>query len=229
MLKQFIERQLSLIFGHTENSLERYLADCLGRPVSLVLTENSTSMLSARVREGVIHVRLHRMFMNADNHVMKEIVLFLKNSKGDMGRFRQFLRDNRWQLQKRPPKKVSARTGGRFHDLRELFDEINGEYFGGTINSVITWGTGSSRYAVRKRTLGSYSSASNVIRINPVLDKKHVPRYFVAFVVYHEMLHAAVGVSKQGERRVCHSREFRNRERLFKDYERAMAWERRTA
>ncbi len=58
--------QLNLLFGHTETSLGRHLEVHLGRPVSLVLTDNSTSMLSARVRDGVLHVRLHRIFLNSD-------------------------------------------------------------------------------------------------------------------------------------------------------------------
>jgi hypothetical protein len=54
---------------------------------------------------------------------------------------------------------------------------------------------------------------------------KTIPRYYVAFVVYHEMLHAVLGISIQGNRRSVHSREFRKREKLFKDCEKAMAWE----
>ena len=79
---------------------------------------------------------------------------------------------------------------------------------------------------VRKRTLGSYSERSHTIRINPVLDKRTVPCYVVAYVVYHEMLHAAMGISRHGGRRIVHSREFRRKEKLFKEYEKAMAWER---
>jgi predicted metal-dependent hydrolase len=93
------------------------------------------------------------------------------------------------------------------------------------IRASITWGSGSPRCSVRKRTLGSYSERSHTIRINPVLDRKTVPRYYIAFVVYHEMLHAAMGMPLTGNRRSIHSREFRKREHLFKDYERAVAWE----
>jgi hypothetical protein len=39
------------------------------------------------------------------------------------------------------------------------------------------------------------------------------------------MLHASMGISLQGNRRSVHSREFKKREKLFKDYEKAMAWE----
>lgn len=220
-------RPLDLLFRHTETSLRRYLEESLNRPVTFTLTENSTSMLSARVRNNILHIRLHRMFLNADNRIIDEVVVFLKRKRSKMYLFRKFIRDNREHLPKRPPNKVPIKTLGKFHDLRALYDEINNEYFEGTINAVITWGSRSPRHAVRKRTLGSYSERSHTIRINPVLDKIAVPRYVVASIVYHEMLHAAMGIFQKGERRSIHSREFRRREKLFKDYERAKAWEAR--
>ena len=225
MKKETACGQLNLLFSHADRSLKKYLEERLGRPVFLVLTENSTSMLSARVRDGVLRVRLHRMFLNADSRVMSEIASYLKNRRGAMPHFRSFIRENREQLGLKPPKKVPVRTAGKFHNLCGLYDEINKEYFGGTVNVAITWGTRSPRYAVRKRTVGSYSERSNTIRINPVLDKKTVPRYYVALIVYHEMLHAAMGTPFQGKRRSIHSGEFRKREKLFKDYEKAIAWE----
>ena len=219
------DTQLALSFHHSEASLQQHLEECLNRPVALVFTGNSTSMLSARRDDGVLRVRLHRMFLHADSRVMNEIVSYLKNKRGAMTHFRSFVRDNREQLKIKPPKKVPVKTAGKFHDLSGLYDEINQEYFGGMVNAVITWGTRSPRYAVRKRTLGSYSERSHTIRINPVLDKKTVPRYYVAFIVYHEMLHAALGISIQGKRRSVHSGEFRKREKLYTDCEKAMAWE----
>jgi len=216
---------LNLSFGHTAQSLQHYLEEHLGRPVSLVLTENSTSMLSARVRGGVFRVRLHWMFTQADSRVLAEIVSYLKNKKGALPGFRAFIRENGEKLKARPLNNVRIKTLGKYHDLRELYQEINEEYFAGMINAAITWGAGVQRCAVRKRTLGSYGERSNLIRISPVLDKKTVPRYYIASVVYHEMLHAAMGVPLKGKRRSIHSREFRARERLFKDYEKARAWE----
>src|SRR5574341_1164375 len=162
-------------FGPMENHLKQYLEECLSRSVSLVLTKNSTSMLSARTQDGVLHVRLHRMFLSADRRVMSEIASYLKNRRGAMPHFRNFIRENREQLSLKPPKKVPVRTVGKFHDLCGLYDEINKEYFGGMVNAVITWGTRSPRYAVKRRTV--------------------------------------------------HTREFRTREKLFKDYEKATAWE----
>jgi len=221
--------QLAMLFSHTESSLKRHFEDCLGRPVSLVLTGNSTTMLSAGLHRNVLRVRLHRMFLEADSRVLGEIVSFLKARKGRMPLFRRFLRDRREQLREKPPNRVSIRTAGKVYDLGELYRGINEEYFGGMVTAAITWGARSARSSARKRTLGSYNERSHTIRINPLLDKKTVPPYFIAFIVYHEMLHAALGVALQGARRSIHSREFRKRERLFKDYEKAAAWERGNA
>jgi hypothetical protein len=167
------------------------------------------------------------MFLSADHEVIVEIVSYLNKRRGAMPHFRSFIRANREDLKRKPAKKVNLRTEGRHHDLSELYDEINRAYFGSTVTAAITWGTRSPRSAVRKRTVGSYSERSNTIRINPVLDRKDVPACYVAFVVYHEMLHADMGTALRGKRRSVHPREFRRREKLFQEYEKAMAWEKR--
>jgi predicted metal-dependent hydrolase len=165
------------------------------------------------------------MFLASGEDVLTEIVSFLKNKKRAMPAFRRFIRENRNSCTAKQPNRIPVKTLGAIFDLRELYEEINREYFGGCITAAITWGSRSPRYSVRKRTLGSYSERSNMIRINPVLDRKNIPRYYISFVVYHEMLHAALGISKPGERRSIHPREFRRRERLYKDYERARTFE----
>ncbi|MHB8845770.1 MAG: hypothetical protein ACYC7L_13605 [Nitrospirota bacterium] len=219
--------QLPLPFTRTEQALKRTLEERLGRPVSLILTDNSTTMLSCATRDGVLVVRLHRMFLSADSLVLDEIVSYLRRRKAAMPHFRSFLRLNREDLRRKPAKKVSVRTRGRHHDLAELYDEINRAYFDSKVTAAITWGSRSPRSAVRKRTVGSFSERSNTIRINPVLDRKDVPNFYVAFIVYHEMLHADMGIALRGTRRSVHPREFRRREKLFQEYEQAMAWERR--
>jgi hypothetical protein len=219
------DMQLALPFTPTESALRLILEERLGRPVSLILTDNSTSMLSCAIRDGVLSVRLHRMFLSADHAVIGEIVSYLNKRRDAMPHFRSFLRLNREDLRRKRVKKVVVRTKGRHHDLSELYDEINSSYFGNKVTTTITWGSLSPRSAVRKRTVGSYSERSNTIRINPVLDRKDVPACYVAFVVYHEMLHADMGTTMRRTRRSVHPREFRRREKLFQEYEKAMAWE----
>src|SRR4051812_25586587 len=46
--------------------LELRLSELLGAVVDLTLTDNSRTMVSARERQGITHVRLHNMFVGAD-------------------------------------------------------------------------------------------------------------------------------------------------------------------
>ena len=217
--------QLFFPFEHDPGFLVRTFEKVSGRSVTLVLTDNSTSMLSIRRKGGVSCVRLHRMFLCADEATLKEIASFIKRGSGSMPRFRAFLKQMSSVVRSKPPRYFSVRTQGKCHDLYAIFERLNEEYFDSRLTPVITWGTRTSRKAVRKRTLGSFCNHTNIIRINTVLDKNTVPHYYIEFVVYHEMLHAAIGVGVKDGRRSVHTRAFRERERLFKDYDKAIRWE----
>jgi hypothetical protein len=84
------------------------------------------------------------------------------------------------------------------------------------------------RVGDRRRTVktGVYLEEGRLIRIHPSLDRQEVPGFYVAFVVFHEMLHQAVPAREVNGRRVVHGAEFRRRERAWPDYARALAWER---
>jgi predicted metal-dependent hydrolase len=184
-------------------------------------------MLSVRKKGNTISVRLHRIFLDARYDVIEEIGGFIKKRKGSTPLLRRFVKENISRLKNAPPKRVKINTQGKYHHLGEIYDSLNREYFREKLSCPITWGTGRARYAVRKRTLGSYSRHANIIRINTILDRKYVPRYFIEFVVFHEMLHADMDPAKKNGRNIVHSREFKCREKHFRDYERAIRWERK--
>jgi predicted SprT family Zn-dependent metalloprotease len=219
--------QLSFQFSNSKDTLREYLERITRKSVSLILTDNSTSMLSIRTKSNSISVRMHWMFLNADKEIIREIANFIKTRKGRTPLIRKFISENRNCLKnrERDSRQPRIRTQGRFYDLKEIFDSLNNNYFGGGITASISWGKRNSRKEVRKRTLGSYCGHSNTIRINPVLDRKNVPHYFIEYVIYHEMLHSAVTWEKKNSRKSVHTSEFRKRERLFKKYDKAIAWE----
>lgn len=220
---------MALPFERSEKILHGRLQQALGEKICLTVTDNSTSMISSSLKGGVIHLRLHRMFLAADDGVIEEIAKFVRSRNCRTPLIRRYIRENRGRLRDRPPKTVNARTKGRYHDLGALFSRVNEEYFGGRVTARITWGSRKRGWAVRLRTLGSYSSRAHIIRINPILDSRSVPSYFLSFVVYHEMLHADIGTEEKNGRRLVHSKVFRERERIFAGYERALAWERQWA
>ena len=219
------EDQLSLQFGLSEETLKDHLRKAAGKKISLTITDNSASIISARTKDGVLHVRLHRMFLHADVSIVDEVAAFTTGRKSKTPLIREFIRRHSGLLRKRERRPPRISPQGRYHDLASLLGSVNREYFDGRIAAPITWGTGRRGRAVRRRTLGSYSSHTGTIRINPVLDRKRVPSYFIEFIIYHEMLHADMGVEDRMGRRSVHTPEFRRRERMFRRYSDALAWE----
>jgi hypothetical protein len=220
-------QQLTLQFPCDEHSLREYLEKKINRDVSLVVTDNSASMLSVKDKGRAVTVRLHRIFLSAGREVIEEIAGFIKNEKGRTPHIRDFINRNTHRLRRRPPRNVTIRMRGECHDLSWIFNSLNEKYFGGNISASITWGRSCHRRMARKRTLGSYSHHGDLIRINPLLDRKSVPQYFLEYIVYHEMLHADMGAGASQGRRSMHTKEFRERERLFHHYSRALQWEKK--
>ena len=220
------------IFVHegVRQALERRLMAAFPGPVHLSITDNRHSMISHSTERGVLHVRIHHMFLDAPSDVLDTLVLYL--TRGDRlasVRVGQFIEDASSRIVRHTPRS-SLHTKGKTHDLLALFDDVNACYFGSSVTALITWGKGGKRRTRARSTikLGSYSAAERLIRVHGALDRPWVPRYFVAFIIFHEMLHHVLpGVRSGGARRVLHSPAFRDRERAFRHFERAIAWEKR--
>ena len=75
--------QLKLPFPvtHDESHVTAYLRKKTGRQVALVLTDNATSMISFRRKGEVVTLRLHRLFLAADEPILDEIAGFIKKIK----------------------------------------------------------------------------------------------------------------------------------------------------
>lgn len=215
--------QLPLQLAADGPTLKNFFESALKKPVNLVLTDNSARMLSFRPAGNGIALRLSRVFLSAPAEVLHEAALFIGKRGGPTPLMNRFLRLSATGIGR--PRKARTRAKGRHHDLGAAFERINSEYFEGSVTASITW---SRRHPgrVRRRTLGSYCPLSQTVRINPVLDNPGVPALFLDFIVYHEMLHAAVAIREKGGRRDVHSKEFREREKEFKEFEAASRWER---
>jgi len=116
---------------------------------------------------------------------------------------------------------------GECFDLRAIFDRLNARYFRGRLRGYkVVWGRRRKRRAKEYFVFGTIQEEDRVIRINPRLDQPFVPRWFLEYVLYHEMLHSVVPdeVDAAGRRRV-HTEEFNRREREYPSYRRARRWE----
>ncbi len=219
--------QLTFTFHLDETSLKSYLEKATRRIISLVITDNSTSMLSIREKSDSLLIRLHRIFLAAGREVLKELSDYIKGRKRKTPLIRDFIKSNTHQIRKRPQRKISIKTEGCHYNLLDIYHSVNSTYFNDSVSADITWGSRGPKRAARRRTLGSYTCQNHMIRINPILDSRKVPYYFLEYIVYHEMLHADIGIERDRGRRIIHSREFNKREKMFKNYTRAVDWEKK--
>ncbi|MBV9126448.1 MAG: hypothetical protein JO117_00020 [Verrucomicrobia bacterium] len=118
---------------------------------------------------------------------------------------------------------------GEFHNLQSIFNRLNTTYFRGSPlrRYKITWGRRRRQLPKEYFVFGTIQEQERVIRIHPLLDAPWVPRWFLEFVVYHEMLHSVVPDEPLGlgGRRRVHTEEFQRREKRFAHYRRARRWE----
>ena len=219
------------LFVHegARQSLERKLRSAFPGPIVLSITDNRHSIITHRIQRGTLHVRVHHMFLDAAPAVLDALVRYVTRGDRDASAaLGDYIDANAFGLVRRK-RNAALVSKGKHHDLLALFHEINDRYFGGGVNVLITWGKRPTTKAPRRKTikLGSYSGADRLIRVHPGLDRKWVPRYFVAYIVYHEMLHHVIPGSRGLGRVNLHPPEFKERERQFRHFERALDWERR--
>lgn len=114
-------------------------------------------------------------------------------------------------------RKAFRDPAGAVYDLREIFEELNFQYFHGLMGCpLLGWSVRPSR-----TTLGHYDPSHNVIVLSSLFDSANAPDIAVKFVMFHEMLHLKFPTRQKGWRRCVHTREFREFEKQFEDYQEA--------
>jgi len=214
--------------GKTE-TVQYFLERELECPLRLTVTDNSKVMLSFR-RGSRISLRLHHMFLSAPEHILKALAGYMRRpSAGHKEQIRQFIKANDHLRRNRSgnTRQIVCQPQGRCYNLEDIRDRLNREFFGGRITAAITWGNHRPKLPRRTVKFGSYNPTANIIRINPLLDRPTIPRYFVEYIVFHEMLHEHIKSDRPGLNRYrrVHSREFKAAERRFPHYNFALKWE----
>lgn len=211
------------------DALWRHLTQATGVPIRLRITNNSSTMMSLRYhRDGkTALVGLHHMFLEAPADIWKALSAWVLKPKARAAgqKLEAFIAGNRHLIRNAPRRGTALRARGHVFDLDELYREVNADEFGGAVTAPITWGKMPNLRRRRSIRFGSYSPGENLIRIHPLLDQDFVPRFFVRYIVFHEMLHAHMGIDEApGGRRLIHPPAFRAREAEYPDFERAVAW-----
>ena len=112
---------------------------------------------------------------------------------------------------------------GRHFNLRQIFDKLNARYFRNRLKDYqIIWGRKRRERPTNEIVFGTIQECDRMIRIHPLLDRAIIPKWFVEYVVYHEMCHAVVPdrYTKSGKR-IVHHDGFFERERKYRFFKRA--------
>jgi len=219
------------IFVHegARQALERRLGLACGGPVQLAVTDNRRRMVTqVRVR-GTLRVRLHMMFLGAPERIKEALVRYVARGDRDASQLvGEYIEANSFRIRAERPVTAPLRVLGTVHDLGSIRRQLEEKYFGDSTSDVlVAWGRrtrprGKARVAIK---LGTYSATERLVRVHPAIDQRWVPRYFVTYIVYHELLHHVVPPVRSGRITIMHPSEFLRRERTYRHFERAIAWE----
>lgn len=215
-------RDRSVAAPEAVERLRRYLAENGHCRVDLIPTRNRVSMISVVfVRHGHARIRLHEQFLAAPPAVYEAMATYLRTRRREVwsvvADFARQIRVPAPTAGSRPVRRLA--TQGRVYDLREIAARVNAEFFGGQVQCEVGWGIRRTpkrrRVSYRSIRYGSWNAATRVVRINPLLDDGRVPREFIAYIIFHEMLHAVVPGENRRGRRYDHGAAFRKREGEF--------------
>ncbi len=207
--------------------LQEKISLLVNKPVHLTITDNTYSMIRMRPSNDVYRLRLHHMFLEADADVLDSLAhLINSQSKKARSVLRNFIaaNSNKVKRSSRRTRRTVLRSTGRYFDLNTLFDEVNREYFDGQVDCAISWGANRSVRKQKTVKLGSYSDTKRIIRVNPILDRRHVPKYVIKGIIYHEMLHHHIGVETRNGRKIAHTKTFRQLESRYRHFDKLQAW-----
>jgi hypothetical protein len=180
---------------------------------------------------GVAHVKMHSAFHDAPDEVLHQAAHLMLNKRrgarpfGGRELFDAFVRNLPSEVFNLPGARRSVQRAceepGAFRSLQESFERVNAQYFGGRMLSPrLCWSPVRAR-----RIIGTYQERSDRMVVSRRLDSPRVPEFVLDFVMYHELLHKALGTGRRqdGKRRV-HGPEFRRLERRFQRYREAEEW-----
>jgi len=192
--------------------------------------ENTSTMVSLSRKGKRLSLRIHRLFTRAPTDVLEVIVrcFFTRPTRRQTQRWREqifdFLEKKRLVAAEQNALLSVRSPRGQTYNLDELQEEVRGRFFTDCRPLDIGWAPRVTSSLMAK-WIATPPGTPNVIVVNPLLDDARVPRYYLEYIVFHELLHEVIPIRRERGRWLHHSAEFRRREREFPQYERALRWE----
>ncbi len=200
------------------------------------INKNTNSLITVtRKKDGTgKKISLHYIFLKAPEDVIQSLATFIRRpNKINRSVIRKYIAENSEKIDRVSAQKKSTPIifQGICYNLQGMLDKINKFYFDGVLSNLrITWAPQKThtRKRVHSLNFGSFSYSEQLIRVHPVLDNYFVPKYFIEYIIYHEMLHAIIKPSVSPTGYMCyHHDEFKKREMEFKHYHKAEKWQKK--
>jgi Protein of unknown function DUF45 len=204
---------------------------CEGRPPRFhaEFYPYSSLVLTIRRREEAVYVRLSDLLWRAPHTVLEGAAALLlarlyrrKAAASLVAPYLEYARSHRTRsrinrIRRNRVRLAATQPLGRHFDLEDLFEKLNRAYFGGRLRRPhIGWSAKGWR-----RQFGCYDPGPNQILLNRRMDRPGVPPCAVEYVLFHEMLHVKHPTRRSGCSLVSHSKEFREEEKRFAEFEKA--------
>jgi hypothetical protein len=198
-----------------------------GIKLQLKINDNRSTMLSVKWTPQCTKVSLHRMFLQAPQNIMRELVCYLRREHKSLApSIKAYIEHNLQKLDYSHQLDLNKlQTKGHVYDLQKIYTDLNYEYFAGRLKLYITWFGKSRRSSSSRITFGLYHDPLKLIKISRLLDNPQFPPYFISYIVYHEMLHyvCPTYVDERGVKHI-HSKAFKEREKQFRYFDLAQEW-----
>ncbi len=212
--------------------LGRVFSDLLKCPVVVVLTDCVDPMVSSRRIGSKLKIRIHRDFHDAPRDVLTAAARYLsgggRTASKQLQEFLDDLGEGSINESLDPEGATASHSArGQFFDLEDIRRDLNTRYLAGRFEGSIRWGRRPPARRRRSIRLGSYEFQGKLIRIHPALDRDFVPKYYVEWIVYHEMLHQIVPETVKDGRTYFHGPGFKKLEKAFPSYRRAQEWQKK--
>lgn len=208
-------------------SLQRELEENSKKKLKVKINDNRSTMLSVKWEPDCTKVSLHRMFLEAPRNIMEELACYLRReSKIISPSVKAFIEHNLQKLDYSHQLDINKlKSQGNVYNLRQMYQEVNNEYFNGKLDLHITWFGKPAQRSRTRVTFGLYHDPLRLIKIHRMMDSPAFPDYVVSYVIYHEMLHHVCPsyVDEKGMNRV-HSKEFKAKEKKYHHFSLAQRW-----
>ncbi len=192
-------------------------------PVEVIYCQFANVHSSIRMEGGKISVRISDILEGAPAPVTEALAFLLLGkmlrkpvARCYAHRYRLYLnrKDVRRQMhlvRQLRGRKMLSEPKGRYFDLEQIFERLNGEYFDGLLGRpALGWSLRRSR-----TMLGHFDPSHNAIILSKIFDEAGVPAVAVEYVMFHEMLHLRHPVEHRGARRCVHTPEFKRAEKKY--------------